>query len=135
MRLVQTVSDQSMMVSGYEHRTYECLACHEVERRLTFTTAPSEPEPPPAVAASVQPAVPPEPPPPSAWALAQEKVQARQADLRSRAELARQRAAAEQFHRAWDALLPPRTAKPARPAAKPTLRLRRAPIAPPPDET
>jgi hypothetical protein len=36
MRLMQVVGDDTMMVVGYEHHTFECSACREVERRLTF---------------------------------------------------------------------------------------------------
>jgi hypothetical protein len=36
MRLVQVVGEDTMMVPGYEHHIFECLACREVERRLTF---------------------------------------------------------------------------------------------------
>jgi hypothetical protein len=36
MRLVQVVGDDTMMVPGYEHHTFECSACREVERRLVF---------------------------------------------------------------------------------------------------
>jgi hypothetical protein len=31
-----------MMVPGYEHQTLECLACHEIERRLVFARGPSQ---------------------------------------------------------------------------------------------
>jgi hypothetical protein len=36
MHLVQVVGDDTMMVVGYEHHIFECSACGEVERRLTF---------------------------------------------------------------------------------------------------
>jgi hypothetical protein len=39
--LVQVVPDATMMVPGYEHQTPECLACHEIERRLVFARKPS----------------------------------------------------------------------------------------------
>jgi hypothetical protein len=133
MRLVQAVSDRGMMVSGYEHLTYECIGCHEVERRLTFTTAPSAEQaalpPPPAPPAPIAP--PPEPPtpaPPSAWELAQEKVQARQADLQDRAELARQVEEADRFERDWEALVPVRP-QPVRPKPVRLTPVRPSPIA------
>src|SRR6478672_8044313 len=37
MRLVQVVEDTTMLVSGYEHHTWQCSACSTVERRMTFT--------------------------------------------------------------------------------------------------
>jgi hypothetical protein len=37
MRLVRAVPAETMMVAGYEHRTFECPGCHEQERRLVFT--------------------------------------------------------------------------------------------------
>jgi hypothetical protein len=129
MRLVQVVSDHGMMVPGYEHLTYECPGCHEVERRLTFKTAQSEeqaaaPPPPPPPVPAPEPQA---PAAPSAWELAQEKVQARQVELQNRADLVRQAEAADQFHRDWERLVPARrlpirraaqiAAKPSQPSA------------------
>jgi hypothetical protein len=37
MRLVQAIPDNTMMVAGYEHQTWQCTGCDEVERRLMFT--------------------------------------------------------------------------------------------------
>jgi hypothetical protein len=37
MHLVRVARDETMMVPGYEHHTFECSACGEVERRLIFT--------------------------------------------------------------------------------------------------
>jgi len=109
MRLVQAVSDHDMMVPGYEHQTYECLGCHEVERRLTFTTSPSAEQAAPLPSAPPIPAPEPQAPAlPSAWELAQEKVQARQVELQNRADLARQAKAADQFERDWEELVPAR---------------------------
>jgi hypothetical protein len=144
MRLVQAVSDQGMMVPGYEHLTYECPGCHEVERRLTFKTAQSEEQ---AAAPPLPPPAPPVPAPepqapaaPSAWELAQEKVQARQVDLQNRADLVRQAEAADQFHRDWERLVPARrlpirrveqtAAKPSQPSA-PSAAVKTAPPRPP----
>jgi hypothetical protein len=36
MLLLKVVEDTTMMVSGYEHHTYLCPKCGEVERRLAF---------------------------------------------------------------------------------------------------
>jgi hypothetical protein len=36
MHLVQVVEDNTMMVPGYEHHTFMCSGCSEVERRLAF---------------------------------------------------------------------------------------------------
>jgi hypothetical protein len=46
MRLVQVVKDTTMLVSGYQHHTWQCSGCSTVERRMTFT---SESTPPPMV--------------------------------------------------------------------------------------
>ena len=36
MRLVQVVKDTAMLVSGYEHQTWQCSGCSSVEQRTTF---------------------------------------------------------------------------------------------------
>ena len=36
MCLVQVVEDKTKMVKGYEHHTFECSGCREIERRLVF---------------------------------------------------------------------------------------------------
>ena len=36
MRLVQVVEDTTMLVSGYEHQTWQCSGCSSVERRMMF---------------------------------------------------------------------------------------------------
>ena len=41
MRLVRVQPDDTMMVTGYEHQTFECSSCGETERRLTFTREPT----------------------------------------------------------------------------------------------
>ncbi len=51
MRLMQAVPDNTMMVSGYEHHTLQCMGCDEVARRLVFTR-----EKTPAANVPVQPA-------------------------------------------------------------------------------
>jgi hypothetical protein len=81
MRLMQSVPDDTMMVTGYEHQTWACTGCDEVERRLMFTRAktPIDAVPAPAVAPQDAPAVRGEPEPepgpitaaiPSAWSRA-----------------------------------------------------------------
>src|SRR6516225_6955174 len=37
MRLVEVVEDTTMLVSGYEHQTWQCSGCSAVEQRMTFT--------------------------------------------------------------------------------------------------
>ncbi|SRR5713101_1514120 len=37
MHMVQMTKDDTMLVSGYEHQTWQCSACNEVERRFVFT--------------------------------------------------------------------------------------------------
>ena len=36
MRLVEVVEDTTMLVSGYEHQTWQCSGCDSVEQRTTF---------------------------------------------------------------------------------------------------
>jgi hypothetical protein len=36
MHLISVVEDNTMMVSGFEHHTFMCSACPEIDRRLTF---------------------------------------------------------------------------------------------------
>jgi len=50
MRLVQVTKDTTMLVSGYEHHTWQCSSCSAAEQRMTFTrektptqTVPDEP--------------------------------------------------------------------------------------------
>ncbi len=37
MRLVHVTEDTTMLVSGYEHHTWQCSGCSTIERRMTFT--------------------------------------------------------------------------------------------------
>jgi hypothetical protein len=37
MHLVQVTKDDKGLVAGYEHQTWQCSACNEVERRFVFT--------------------------------------------------------------------------------------------------
>ena len=57
MRLVRVQPDDTMMVTGYEHQTFECPSCRETERRLTFTREPT-PQPGQPVAVDAAPPVP-----------------------------------------------------------------------------
>jgi hypothetical protein len=43
MHLVEVRGDDTMMVRGYEHHTFECRSCGEIERRLTFSSAKRAP--------------------------------------------------------------------------------------------
>jgi hypothetical protein len=36
MHLISVVEDNTMMVPGYEHHTFLCSACPEMDRRLLF---------------------------------------------------------------------------------------------------
>ncbi len=49
MRRDQMAGEESVSVSGFEHRTFRCSSCGDVERRLVLSTArdaePAEPEP------------------------------------------------------------------------------------------
>jgi hypothetical protein len=53
MVLMETVAADTTTLPGFEHRTFLCSACHDIERRLMFTgaktpTATSRPDLPPA---------------------------------------------------------------------------------------
>src|SRR6516165_7812536 len=37
MHLVQVTKDTTMLVSGYEHHTWQCSGCSTIEQRMTFT--------------------------------------------------------------------------------------------------
>ena len=37
MILMKVVKDDTVAVPGFEHHTFRCFACHDVERRLVFT--------------------------------------------------------------------------------------------------
>ena len=37
MILMKVVQDDTMAMPGFEHHTFMCSACHDVERRLVFT--------------------------------------------------------------------------------------------------
>jgi hypothetical protein len=39
MHLVRVAGDETIMLLGDEHHTFECSACREIERRLIFTRA------------------------------------------------------------------------------------------------
>ena len=49
MNLVEAIPDDTMPIPGFEHHTFKCSACDDVERRLVFTKYPAqglaEPEP------------------------------------------------------------------------------------------
>ena len=133
MILVQVVKDTTMLVSGYEHHTWQCSGCSTVEQRMTFTrektptqTASVEPTQTVAVEPTqTAPVEPTHPEPPaamfqsSAWAKALEK-------LRSFKERATETERQAQFSREWDNLrsVPPPSAssemKPDEPLRPPT---------------
>ena len=60
MILMNVVRDETMTVPGFEHHTFRCSECHDVERRLAFIKRgrESDAEPIPAVhtAPSIAPA-------------------------------------------------------------------------------
>ena len=47
MRLIEVAKANTMPVSGFEHRTWQCSGCSAVEQRMTFTRekAPAKTEP------------------------------------------------------------------------------------------
>ena len=62
MTLISVVPDETMMVRGFEHHTYMCPACADVEKRFVFTKHEEKnesadapvPTPPPVAAPPVQ---------------------------------------------------------------------------------
>jgi hypothetical protein len=47
MILVNVVRDDTMAVAGFEHRTFMCSECHDVERRLAFNKVGAQEAPTP----------------------------------------------------------------------------------------
>jgi hypothetical protein len=45
MLLMQTVQDETMPVPGFEHHTFMCSSCHDVEHRLAFAKPSEQPSP------------------------------------------------------------------------------------------
>jgi hypothetical protein len=43
MLLMNTVQDDTMAVSGFQHQTFMCSSCHDVERRLVFAKQDEQP--------------------------------------------------------------------------------------------
>ena len=94
MDLIEVVPDDTKMVRGYEHQTWQCSSCSEIERRLVFngSNGSSRQQKFPSRERPVTPAVPPPlvaPPAPradqsaeiaSAWRRTFAKLRARQAD-------------------------------------------------------
>jgi hypothetical protein len=51
MILMQSVRDDTMAVSGFEHHTFMCSDCHDVERRLVFVRPAEQVDPEPVMVA------------------------------------------------------------------------------------
>jgi hypothetical protein len=47
MLLMQSVRDDTMAVPGFEHHTFMCSDCHDVERRLVFVKPADQADPEP----------------------------------------------------------------------------------------
>jgi hypothetical protein len=47
MMLMQSVRDDTMAVPGFEHHTFMCSDCHDVERRLVFVKPADQADPEP----------------------------------------------------------------------------------------
>jgi hypothetical protein len=57
MALMNVVPDDTMAVSGFEHHTFMCSGCGDVEQRLVFAK-PGEPSPAPVPAKPADPPLP-----------------------------------------------------------------------------
>ena len=42
MVLIEVVEDKTVMVRGFEHQTFECPACNEIDRRHAFKKQDTE---------------------------------------------------------------------------------------------
>jgi hypothetical protein len=45
MSLAEVIQDPAMLVPGHEHHTWRCSHCSRVEKRMTFTRAPTQVSP------------------------------------------------------------------------------------------
>src|SRR5437667_9150707 len=66
MILMQSVRDDTMAVPGFEHHTFMCSDCHDVEQRLVFVKPAEQVDPEPitlSAAPSISPAANGEPAP------------------------------------------------------------------------
>ncbi len=57
MILMKVVQDDTMPIPGFEHHTFMCSNCHDVERRLVFTKDGRESDAEPMPGAPTVPAV------------------------------------------------------------------------------
>jgi hypothetical protein len=123
MRLVQVAKDTTMLVSGYEHHTWQCSGCSTVEQRMTFThegtpnptvpvestqTVPAEPaQAVPVELIQTVPVVRAHPTPPAAMPQTNarlEKLRSLQERATAAKEAVRETERRAQFERDWDNL-------------------------------
>ena len=45
MALIEVVENKTLTVRGFEHQTFKCPQCQEIDRRFAFNKRPSIPEP------------------------------------------------------------------------------------------
>jgi hypothetical protein len=58
MNLITTTEDDTMPVAGFEHHTFMCLACGDVEQRLVFRAVGQNEAQPVHTAPPITPALP-----------------------------------------------------------------------------
>src|SRR5262245_25055844 len=108
MILVNVVPDETMIVSGFERYTMQCLGCGELEERFAFKGAASrgaETAADAAAAVAAQ-AGPPRPPPmASAWLRAVERLRGRQTAVTQRRAEEAKADKVTQFYRDWEAMM------------------------------
>ena len=77
MQVVQVEKDNTMFVPGYEHHTWQCDGCGDVERRMTFIPVKKP------------------------WMQAIERLHSKQAELREVEDIARVTERLARFDREW----------------------------------
>ena len=114
MILVHVVADETMIVSGFERYTLQCLGCDEVEHRFVFTRqngardaqagADGAGASPPSSAAGEKNTAAAS----SAWARTVKTFRSRQAAIAARATGAKKTDRVGEFYRNWENPIPPR---------------------------
>ena len=95
MQVVQVEKDNTLLVPGYEHHTWRCEGCGEVERRMTFIPEKKQ------VETMSHPAMPADNFEAGKWTQAIERLRSKQAELREQEDIARATERLARFNRDW----------------------------------